>query len=105
MSSEAKTDPAYLSQFCPILSHAMLAPAKPEAKPTVLAGLSTTSGGATVAEQPEAAEAEYVGCQGPACAFFVEGEGHCAIKLVPMALAAILFRLGTPPPTFPTSQH
>lgn len=101
-------DPAYLAQFCPILSHAVLAPPQPKAKPSILAGMATTGGGASLRDdalEPDAPEAEYIGCQGPACAFFLEGEGRCGIPLIAMGIAAMLFRFGGMPPTSPTSQH
>ena len=113
--SEVKTppgsaEPEYLSQFCPILSHAMLRPvAEPTPSQTILTGMSTTGGAPVVKDtafaEPEAKEAEYVGCQGPSCAFFLKNEGKCAITLIPMALGAILFRFGGMPQPDPTSQH
>lgn len=87
--------PPWHNKVCPIMSHALIekTPAKPAA-PTqmILPGMPTTSGGAVVAAESVAVaedSREYVGCLGPACAFFVEAEGACAVNLIPRALGAM----------------
>lgn len=72
--------------LCPILSHAVLKP-EPVAAPSALIAV----GGELKPAAPAAPkDHEFIGCQGPSCAWFISGEQRCAMALTPMALGAII---------------
>lgn len=87
-AAQQPPQPDYLTQFCPILSHAVLSPAAIE-KPTkqVLVPLGNE---AALPQPPAVPETEYIGCQGPSCAFFLRGEGRCCLPLLTQAMGAII---------------
>jgi hypothetical protein len=102
MTSPNDAEPEYLSTFCPILSHAVLSPAvlqKDTSPKQVLLPLAGEVKKAT--EEPHSAE--YIGCQGPSCAFFLRNEGKCAIPLLTQA-AGVLIGMQMAGKV-PTSQH
>ena len=86
------TQPEYLGTFCPILSHAVLRPEvlKPEEKQMLIPLGGDIASAAKAATGDTAREAEYIGCQGPTCAFFLRGEGRCAIPLLTQALGVMV---------------
>lgn len=87
MSNEnnALGTPDYANTFCPILSHAVLSPTviKPEQSKLLAIG-------GEVAKDDAPPEAEYIGCQGPSCAFFLRGEGKCCLPLLTQAMGALI---------------
>jgi hypothetical protein len=95
--SDATTEPEYLSTFCPILSHAVLSPAVLKEEKQMLIPLGPETAAAAPTRQ-----AEYIGCQGPSCAFFLRGENKCCIPLLTQGfgilVAAQLGQLPTTPP-------
>lgn len=92
----------YLSTFCPILSHAVLSPAvleeaEEEPQQTVL---QLNEAPKTAAPKTKQRNAEYIGCQGPNCAFFLRGENRCCIPLLTQATGIMLaHKLGQLPQT------
>lgn len=89
MTTPNDAEPEYLSTFCPILSHAVLSPAvlKKEEDKQVLLPLA---GEIKRAAEEESKQQEYIGCQGPSCAFFLRHEGKCAIPLLTQAAGVLI---------------
>lgn len=98
---QAQQYPDYANRFCPILSHAVLKPIPTKEESKLLA-----VGGEVKSDASEPPEAEYIGCQGPNCAFFLIGENGCCLPMLTRAMAAIISlqfgdKLNNPPQSPP----
>jgi hypothetical protein len=91
--TQQSAQPEYLGQFCPILSHAVLRPSDlktaADGRQMILpVGGDIASAAKAAADEP--GEAEYIGCQGPSCAFFLRSEGKCCIPLLTQAAGVLI---------------